>query len=181
MKSGIFRHNFQQLLRVKKILPPEKNKKQKKIFGLFVTPAAPAEAPVPLLKWNVVHKKMPWNILFLLGGGFALAHGSEVKQFIRSKFFDHSDVLFSTLCLYLVKKSGLSTWLGESLVPLQSIPPYAISILMSLLVAMVTECSSNTATTTLFLPVLASMVSGSITLYKITSALFKTIRHIWNM
>lgn len=71
---------------------------------------------------------------------------------------------FSTLHLYLVKKSGLSMWLGGSLVPLQSIPPYAISILLCLLVAMITECSSNTATTTLFLPILASMVSGSTTL-----------------
>ncbi|XP_031717149.1 solute carrier family 13 member 2-like [Anarrhichthys ocellatus] len=95
---------------------------------------APAEAPSPLLSWDVVHEKMPWNILLLLGGGFALAHGSE--------------------------KSGLSMWLGESLIPLQSIPPFAISILLSLLVAMFTECSSNTATTTLFLPILASMATA---------------------
>ncbi|XP_010734097.3 solute carrier family 13 member 2 isoform X1 [Larimichthys crocea] len=94
----------------------------------------PAEAPSPLLSWDIVHEKMPWNILLLLGGGFALAHGSE--------------------------KSGLSLWLGESLVPLQSIPPFAISILLCLLVAMFTECSSNTATTTLFLPILASMATA---------------------
>ncbi|XP_070685076.1 solute carrier family 13 member 2-like [Pempheris klunzingeri] len=95
---------------------------------------APAEAPAPLLSWDIVHEKMPWNILLLLGGGFALAHGSE--------------------------KSGLSLWLGESLIPLQSIPPFAISILLCLLVAMFTECSSNTATTTLFLPILASMATA---------------------
>uniref|UniRef100_UPI0037E986DC solute carrier family 13 member 2-like n=1 Tax=Semicossyphus pulcher TaxID=241346 RepID=UPI0037E986DC len=91
----------------------------------------PAEAPSPLLKWDIVQEKMPWNIILLLGGGFALAHGSE--------------------------KSGLSVWLGESLTPLQSIPPFAICILLCLVVAMFTECSSNVATTTLFLPVLASM------------------------
>ncbi|XP_074498029.1 solute carrier family 13 member 2-like isoform X1 [Sebastes fasciatus] len=95
---------------------------------------APAEAPSPLLSWDIVHEKMPWNILLLLGGGFALAHGSE--------------------------KSGLSLWLGESLIPLQSIPPFAICILLCLLVAMFTECSSNTATTTLFLPILASMATA---------------------
>ncbi|KAM9853432.1 solute carrier family 13 member 2-like [Aulostomus maculatus] len=95
---------------------------------------APAETPPPLLTWDIVHEKMPWNILLLLGGGFALAHGSE--------------------------KSGLSMWLGESLIPLQSIPPFAISILLCLLVAMFTECSSNTATTTLFLPILASMATA---------------------
>lgn len=32
-----------------------------------------------LLTWQVVQKKMPWNIILLLGGGFALAKGSEVK------------------------------------------------------------------------------------------------------
>lgn len=63
--------------------------------------------------------------------------------------------------LIALQKSGLSTWLGQSLVPLQSIPPAAISILLCLLVAMFTECSSNTATTTLFLPILASMVRGN--------------------
>lgn len=56
--------------------------------------------------------------------------------------------------------SGLSDWLGEKLAPLAQIPPFAISLLLSLLVATFTECSSNTATTTLFLPILASMVKG---------------------
>ncbi|XP_042355205.1 solute carrier family 13 member 2 [Plectropomus leopardus] len=87
--------------------------------------------PTTLLNWQVVHERMPWNIILLLGGGFALAAGSE--------------------------ESGLSTWLGESLAPLEKIPPFAISLLLSLLVATFTECSSNTATTTLFLPILASM------------------------
>ncbi|XP_072318717.1 solute carrier family 13 member 2-like isoform X2 [Eucyclogobius newberryi] len=92
---------------------------------------ASAEAPPPLLSWRVVHQKLPWNTLLLLGGGFALAHGSD--------------------------KSGLSAWLGDTLIPLQNIPPFALSILLCLLVALFTECSSNTATTTLFLPILASM------------------------
>jgi len=36
-------------------------------------------SPVPpLLTWEVTQKKMPWNIVLLLGGGFALAKGSEV-------------------------------------------------------------------------------------------------------
>nr|XP_023834193.1 solute carrier family 13 member 2-like isoform X2 [Salvelinus alpinus] len=91
----------------------------------------PLKAPPTLLNWDVVQEKMPWNILLLLGGGFALARGSEV--------------------------SGLSQWLGESLAPLQSIPPFAISFLLCLLTATFTECSSNVATTTLFLPILASM------------------------
>ncbi|TRY57310.1 hypothetical protein DNTS_008899 [Danionella cerebrum] len=86
-----------------------------------------------LLNWKVVHDRMPWNIVLLLGGGFALASGSE--------------------------ESGLSVWLGQSLSPLKSIPPFAISIILCLLVGTFTECSSNTATTTLFLPILASMAT----------------------
>lgn len=47
-------------------------------FSSSSSTGASAEAPVPLLNWEIVHEKMPWNILLLLGGGFALAHGSEV-------------------------------------------------------------------------------------------------------
>lgn len=37
--------------------------------------------PTPaLLTWKVTQKKMPWGIILLLGGGFALAKGCEVKK-----------------------------------------------------------------------------------------------------
>lgn len=85
----------------------------------------------PLLTWKAVQKKLPWGIVLLLGGGFALAKGSEV--------------------------SGLSKWMGDQMTPLQSIPPWAIAIVLCLLIATFTECTSNVATATLFLPVLASM------------------------
>lgn len=38
------------------------------------------KAPPALLNWKTVNEKMPWNIVFLLGGGFALAKGSEVRD-----------------------------------------------------------------------------------------------------
>ncbi|XP_076130748.1 solute carrier family 13 member 5a isoform X2 [Alosa pseudoharengus] len=107
---------------------------------LFVLPSKPPrlfysqrprEANPALLTWKVTHKKMPWSIVLLLGGGFALAQGSE--------------------------NSGLSTWLGNQMTPLQTIPPWAISIILCLLIAVFTECTSNVATATLFLPILASM------------------------
>nr|XP_057936410.1 Na(+)/citrate cotransporter [Doryrhamphus excisus] len=84
-----------------------------------------------LLSWKVAQKKLPWGIVLLLGGGFALAKGSEV--------------------------SGLSRWMGDQMTPLQSIPPWAIAIILCLLIAIFTECTSNVATATLFLPILASM------------------------
>ncbi|XP_028274539.1 solute carrier family 13 member 5 [Parambassis ranga] len=85
----------------------------------------------PLLTWKIAQKKLPWGIVLLLGGGFALAKGSE--------------------------ESGLSKWMGDQMTPLQSIPPWAIAIILCLLIATFTECTSNVATATLFLPVLASM------------------------
>ncbi|XP_014858989.1 solute carrier family 13 member 5a [Poecilia latipinna] len=91
----------------------------------------------PLLTWQVTQDKMPWDIILLLGGGFALAKGSEV--------------------------SGLSRWLGDQMTPLHSIPSWAIAIIICLLITTFTECASNVATATLFLPVLASM-SQSISL-----------------
>uniref|UniRef100_A0A452HRI2 Uncharacterized protein n=1 Tax=Gopherus agassizii TaxID=38772 RepID=A0A452HRI2_9SAUR len=84
-----------------------------------------------LLDWKTVNQKMPWNIVILLGGGFALAKGSE--------------------------ESGLSEWLGSKLTPLQNMSSPIIVLLLCLLVATFTECTSNVATTTLFLPILAAM------------------------
>ncbi|XP_034539765.1 solute carrier family 13 member 5a isoform X2 [Notolabrus celidotus] len=98
----------------------------------FQSESQVSRGPAPsLLTWQVTQKKMPWNIVLLLGGGFALAKGSE--------------------------ESGLSRWLGTQMTPLHSIPPWAIAIILCLLIATFTECASNVATATLFLPILASM------------------------
>uniref|UniRef100_A0A8D1AW03 Solute carrier family 13 member 2 n=1 Tax=Sus scrofa TaxID=9823 RepID=A0A8D1AW03_PIG len=104
-----------------------------KIPGLTQEPGNPGKLKPPpaLLSWNTVKEKLPWNIVILLGGGFALAKGSE--------------------------ESGLSKWLGDRLTPLESVPPPAIAFILCLLTAIFTECTSNVATTTLFLPILASM------------------------
>ncbi|KAG9485931.1 hypothetical protein GDO78_008817 [Eleutherodactylus coqui] len=88
----------------------------------------------PLLTWKVVQKKMPWSIVLLLGGGFALAKGSDA--------------------------AGLSSWLGEQMTFLHNIPAWAIAIILSLMIAVFTECASNVATATLFLPILASMAKS---------------------
>uniref|UniRef100_A0A4W5MC01 Solute carrier family 13 member 5 n=1 Tax=Hucho hucho TaxID=62062 RepID=A0A4W5MC01_9TELE len=108
---------------------------------LFVLPSKPPRfcckhqhpaGPTPaLLTWKVAQKKLPWSIVLLLGGGFALAKGSE--------------------------ESGLSMWIGDQMTPLHTIPPWAIAIILCLLIAIFTECTSNVATATLFLPVLASL------------------------
>lgn len=38
----------------------------------------PTVASPPLVTWKVVQAKLPWGLIFLLGGGFALAEGSKV-------------------------------------------------------------------------------------------------------
>ncbi|XP_036308243.1 solute carrier family 13 member 5 isoform X2 [Pipistrellus kuhlii] len=88
--------------------------------------------PPALLDWKVTQERVPWGIVLLLGGGFALAKGCEA--------------------------SGLSEWMGKQMEPLHVLPPAAISLILSLLIAVFTECTSNVATTTLFLPIFASMV-----------------------
>ena len=36
--------------------------------------------PVPrLLDWKTVEKNLPWGIIILMGGGFAMADGCEVN------------------------------------------------------------------------------------------------------
>ncbi len=35
--------------------------------------------PVPaLLDWEIIHQKLPWNVIIVLGGGFALADSCKV-------------------------------------------------------------------------------------------------------
>ncbi|KAL0597307.1 Solute carrier family 13 member 2 [Plecturocebus cupreus] len=107
-----------------------------KFPGLTQDPENPGKlkAPPALLNWKTVNQKMPWNIVLLLGGGYALAKGSE--------------------------RSGLSEWLGNKLTPLKSVPSPAIAFILCLIVATFTECTSNVTTTTIFLPILASMAQA---------------------
>ncbi|KAL1779563.1 solute carrier family 13 member 5 isoform X1 [Sigmodon hispidus] len=87
--------------------------------------------PPTLLDWKFTQEKVPWSIVLLLGGGFAMAKGCEA--------------------------SGLSEWMARQMAPLSSVKPAAITLILSCLIAMTTECTSNVATTTLFLPIFASM------------------------
>lgn len=33
---------------------------------------------IPLLNWRVVHEKLSWGVILLMGGGFALADACKV-------------------------------------------------------------------------------------------------------
>uniref|UniRef100_A0A8C0GNZ4 Solute carrier family 13 member 4 n=1 Tax=Chelonoidis abingdonii TaxID=106734 RepID=A0A8C0GNZ4_CHEAB len=85
----------------------------------------------PIITWTDFQKTMPWEIVVLVGGGYALAAGC--------------------------KTSGLSTWIGRQMLSLSSLPYWAVTLLACILVSMVTEFVSNPATITIFLPILCSM------------------------
>ena len=63
----------------------------------------------------------------------------------------------SVFYLY-VKVSGLSEWIGDQFIVLDVLPPYAIALVVSVIIAAFTEVTSNTATATIFLPILGSLV-----------------------
>lgn len=110
----------------------------------FILPAKPnfwcfrsAESAEPkssasLLDWSYVQQKFPWNVLLLLGGGYAISDASKV--------------------------SGLSHWIGHHLSALSFLPPIVIMGLMCLLASLITEVASNTATASILLPIVAQMV-----------------------
>lgn len=61
--------------------------------------------------------------------------------------------------VFFSQKSGLSAFIGEQLEVFSSMPPWAMNLLLTLIIAMLTEVTSNSATTTLILPILANLVS----------------------
>uniref|UniRef100_A0A8C4M2G3 Solute carrier family 13 member 4 n=1 Tax=Equus asinus asinus TaxID=83772 RepID=A0A8C4M2G3_EQUAS len=91
----------------------------------------PSLGTEPIITWKDFQKTMPWEIVILVGGGYALASGS--------------------------KSSGLSTWIGHQMLSLSSLPPWAVTLLACILVSIVTEFVSNPATITIFLPILCSL------------------------
>uniref|UniRef100_A0A8B9F947 Solute carrier family 13 member 4 n=1 Tax=Amazona collaria TaxID=241587 RepID=A0A8B9F947_9PSIT len=86
----------------------------------------------PIITWKDFQKTMPWEIVVLVGGGYALAAGC--------------------------KTSGLSTWIGRQMLSFSSLPYWAVTLLACILVSLITEFVSNPATITIFLPILCSMV-----------------------
>lgn len=96
--------------------------------ALFVIPADFRRGEF-LLDWaNAV--RVPWGVLLLFGGGIAMSAG--------------------------FKATGLSAWLGERLTTLGHWPALAMIAAVCLLVTFLTEVTSNTATATIFMPIMAA-------------------------
>lgn len=84
-----------------------------------------------LMSWSFAEHRVPWGVLLLIGGGFALASG--------------------------VDKSGLSAIIGEAMAGIGSLPMMLLIGSTTLIVCLLSELGSNTATASLTLPILAAM------------------------
>jgi sodium-dependent dicarboxylate transporter 2/3/5 len=97
---------------------------------LFFIPARQDGQTQRLLSADVFGR-VPWGIILLFGGGFALAAG--------------------------FKDSGLSAWLAQTLFSsLSQFPVLVIVLLTCVVMTFLTELTSNTASTQLVLPILAA-------------------------
>ena len=95
---------------------------------LFIIPADFKKGEY-LLDWHTA-KNIPWDIMILFGGGFALAGGFA--------------------------SSGLTEWIASQLIALQGMNLIVIVLMIVLLVIFLTEITSNTATASLLLPVMGA-------------------------
>ena len=99
---------------------------------MFALPAGDGSGE-RLLNWATA-VKIPWGLLLLFGGGLALAAG--------------------------FKETGLSEWVGQRLGGLAGLPTWLMVGVVALCVKFLTEVTSNTATTTILMPVLGSVCTA---------------------
>ena len=59
---------------------------------------------------------------------------------------------------YFSQASGLSEYIGLQLAGFSEIPSFLVCVLCIVIICILTQCTSNTATATVFLPILASLV-----------------------
>jgi sodium-dependent dicarboxylate transporter 2/3/5 len=97
-------------------------------LALFLLPDGTGR---PLLVWKEA-ERAPWSVIFMFGGGLALAGGMQA--------------------------SGLADWIGQALLPLAGWPLILVALTVVALVIVVTEFASNVATATGIMPVIAALV-----------------------
>jgi sodium-dependent dicarboxylate transporter 2/3/5 len=95
---------------------------------LFVIPVSLKKGQF-LLDWDHA-RRIPWGILILFGGGIALAGGFEV--------------------------TGLAMWVGSKLELFIHMPTILLILCVCLMLTFLTEVTSNTAISTIFMPILAA-------------------------
>jgi solute carrier family 13 (sodium-dependent dicarboxylate transporter), member 2/3/5 len=96
---------------------------------LFLIPSV-KEKGKRILDWDTA-AKLPWNIVILFGGGFALASG--------------------------FKESGLADFLGQQMQGFGIFHPIIIVLAICIFVTFLTELTSNTATAEMLLPIIGGL------------------------
>ncbi|MEO0463328.1 MAG: SLC13 family permease [Pseudomonadota bacterium] len=99
-------------------------------LALFILPDGTGRR---LLIWSEADRA-PWGVIMMFGGGLALAAG--------------------------MKESGLATWLGNALLPLETVPLVLMALAIVAMVVLVTEFASNVATASAIMPVVASLAAA---------------------
>lgn len=84
----------------------------------------------PMLRWPEANRA-PWDVVLMFGGGLAMAMG--------------------------MTESGLAAWLGEALLPLASVPPVVMVLVVVAFVILVTEFASNIAAASGIMPIVAAL------------------------
>ncbi|UCH65737.1 MAG: SLC13/DASS family transporter [Ignavibacterium sp.] len=97
-------------------------------FILFLIPSR--ENTTTILNRDVF-VKIPWSVVLLFGGGFALAKGFT--------------------------STGLSLYIGNQLSGLSTLPHFLMIVIIAASISFLTELTSNTATSQMILPILASV------------------------
>lgn len=90
----------------------------------------PCPGQARLLNWEEA-VQLPWGVLILFGGGLSLANA--------------------------IQSTGLAEWLGHSLSFLEALPVWLLVACLVSLILLLTEFTSNTATTAAFLPIVGAL------------------------
>mmetsp|Transcript_73443 Transcript_73443/g.215394 ORF Transcript_73443/g.215394 Transcript_73443/m.215394 type:complete len:669 (-) Transcript_73443:94-2100(-) len=91
-----------------------------------------------VLTWDVAQAHLPWGVLLLMGGGFAIAKGFQ--------------------------SSNLTRYVGEKLAEAsQGVSLFGLCYLITSAICFLTEVTSNTATANIMLPILASVATETLT------------------
>ena len=102
-------------------------------LALFILPSGDSKDAL-LLRWQYA-EKLPWGVLILFGGGLSLASA--------------------------VSGTGLAEWIGTSLQTVGTLPLILLIAITATLIIFLTELTSNIATTSTFLPVVAAIAFES--------------------
>ncbi|XP_022692825.1 solute carrier family 13 member 5-like isoform X2 [Varroa jacobsoni] len=130
-----FMHGWAHAFQYQNLRPKDSTCAMFIVLLLFVIPSKPSEVGScpPLITWQTIQQRLPWGVILLRGGGFAMAEAT--------------------------KKSGLSAWMGHHLAAFNLLRPSWMAFVISSIVAMLTEFVTNSATATIFLPIVASLAT----------------------